>query len=679
MSASFAINGRFLMQDATGVQRYALNVARALDAVLGADAQIPIIAPAGAADPGLHHVPLLQSGWLSGHAWEQVVLPALWRGRLLNLCNTAPAVKSDQIVCIHDANIFAAPDSYSRIFRSVYHNLQPRLARHSARIATVSHAAARQLARHLPIRVEDIAVLPNGHEHALSWDPTLAQIAPKFLADTFTANNRRFVLALGSRARHKNLALLVKAADGLDELGIDVVIAGGDAGIFAPGTLEERPNIHLMGRVSDHDLAYLLDRALCLVFPSLTEGFGLPIVEAMARGCPVVASHSASMPEVCGDAALLASPFDPAAWISHIRALNGSPQLSRDLVGRGHEQVQHFSWSQTANGYLQLLEQPAAQLSTYRAPATVASRMTAVVATRGRPDIVTATVRHLLATQVLKPEAFIVSCVELSDAGDLVSDPNVTIVTGPPGLAAQRNTALANLPASTEVVAFFDDDFVADKNWLAITMRTFRDESQVVAFTGRVVADGIKGPGISFEEALRMVETASPDDKTWTEPYSPYGCNMAFRVSAIGEIRFDERLVLYGWLEDRDFAAALSKRGGRLVKSAEAFGVHMGAKNGRVSGERLGYSQIVNPLYMLRKGTMTLVKVADHILCNMASNFGRAAWPEPFVDRRGRVRGNLLAILDVLRGRLEPERAEALPATTNRSARAGWKWRRDDV
>jgi glycosyltransferase involved in cell wall biosynthesis len=679
MSASFAINGRFLMQDATGVQRYALNVARALDAELAADAQIPIIAPTGAVDPGLRHVPLLQSGWLSGHAWEQIVLPALWRGRLLNLCNTAPAVKSDQIVCIHDANIFAAPDSYSRIFRSVYHSLQPRLVRHSARIATVSHAAARQLARHLPIRVEDIAVLPNGHEHALSWDPTLAQIAPKFLADAFTANNRRFVLALGSRARHKNLALLVKAADGLDELGIDVVIAGGDAGIFAPGTLEERPNIRLMGRVSDHDLAYLLERALCLVFPSLTEGFGLPIVEAMARGCPVVASHSASMPEVCGDAALLASPFDPAAWISHIRALKGSPQLSRDLVGRGHEQVRHFSWSQTAKGYLQLLEQPAAQLSTYRAPRPVASRMTAVVATRGRPDIVTATVRHLLATQVLKPEAFIVSCVELSDAGDLVSDPNVTIVTGPPGLAAQRNTALANLPASTEVVAFFDDDFVADKNWLAATMRTFRDESQIVAFTGRVVADGIKGPGINFEEALRMVETASSDDKTWTEPYSPYGCNMAFRVSAIGEIRFDERLVLYGWLEDRDFAAALAKRGGRLVRSAEAFGVHMGAKSGRVSGERLGYSQIANPLYMLRKGTMTLVKVADHILSNMASNFGRAAWPEPFVDRRGRVRGNLLAIWDVLRGRLEPERAEALPTTTNGPARAGWKWRRDDV
>jgi hypothetical protein len=105
----------------------------------------------------------------------------------------------------------------------------------------------------------------------------------------------------------------------------------------------------------------------------------------------------------------------------------------------------------------------------------------------------------------------------------------------------------------------------------------------------------------------------------------------------------------------------------------------MGAKNGRVSGQRLGYSQIANPLYMLRKGTMTLVKVADHILCNMASNFGRAAWPEPFVDRRGRVRGNLLAIWDVLRGRLEPERAEALPTTTNGPARAGWKWRRDDV
>jgi GT2 family glycosyltransferase len=144
------------------------------------------------------------------------------------------------------------------------------------------------------------------------------------------------------------------------------------------------------------------------------------------------------------------------------------------------------------------------------------------------------------------------------------------------------------------------------------------------------------------------------------EPFSPYGCNMAFRLSAIGDLRFDERLVLYGWLEDRDFGAALAKRGGRLIKCASARGVHMGVKSGRVAGDRLGYSQVVNPIYMLRKGTMTAGQVAGQLFRNIMSNLVFAVRPEPFIDRRGRLRGNFKGFLDVLRGRLEPERAAAI-------------------
>lgn len=289
-----------------------------------------------------------------------------------------------------------------------------------------------------------------------------------------------------------------------------------------------------------------------------------------------------------------------------------------------------------------------------------------VVATRGRPDVVARTVRHLLATQTHRPEAVIVSCVDLADAGQLLEDPGVTVLTGPPGLAAQRNTALANLSPATEVVAFFDDDFVADKDWLSVAAAIFRDESQVVGFTGRLVADGINGPGITFEAAARLVEAAPASSWTWIEPYSPYGCNMAFRVSAVGDTRFDERLVLYGWLEDRDFSALLAKKGGRLVKGADAIGVHMGVKSGRVSGERLGYSQIANPLYMLAKGTISTAVAASHMGSNMASNFGRALWQEPFVDRRGRMRGNITALADLLLGRLQPERAASYRVKTTR-------------
>jgi cellulose synthase/poly-beta-1,6-N-acetylglucosamine synthase-like glycosyltransferase len=284
-----------------------------------------------------------------------------------------------------------------------------------------------------------------------------------------------------------------------------------------------------------------------------------------------------------------------------------------------------------------------------------------VVATLGRPEVVTTMLKYLLETQYLKPANTIVSCTVPEDAGDAVDLPTVKIVTGPPGSSTQRNTGLKAVPPGIDVVVFFDDDFVPDTDWLAAAARTFRDEPDVVGFTGDVLADGIKGPGLSFDEAFHIVENAERSAPSWRiEPFSPYGCNMAFRVSAIGDLRFDERLVFYGWLEDRDFSGALAKRGGRLIKCSSARGVHLGIKRGRVSGDRFGYSQVVNPIYMLGKGTMTFGQVAGQIFRNVASNIALAVRPEPFIDRRGRLRGNLRGFADVLRGRIEPERAATI-------------------
>lgn len=657
--SSFAINGRFLTHNATGVQRYAMNVVRAIDAQVPANKTIRLVAPNDAHDPELERIKTSRFGPLSGHLWEQTTLPARYRGPLLNLCNTGPALKADQVVCIHDANIFSAPDSYSRSFRELYRRLQPVLVQRSTRIVTVSHAAARQLARHLPIEAKDIAILSNGHEHALAWNSALANTAPRLVESRIASRGRVFIVAIGSQARHKNLILLIEMAEALDRLGIDIVVVGGDAGIFALSDQQSRRNVHWPGRLADDDLAYLLEHALCLAFPSLAEGFGLPIVEAMARGCPVISSDCASMPEVCGDAALLASPRVARQWLDHIKTLQGSQQLRADLIGRGRDQIQKFTWRETASQYLQLMEHAPAPCRKSTVP-TTPTRTSVVIATRGRPSVVEQTVKHLLDNQSQKPLELIISCVEKSDAGSLVGDHRVKVLTGPAGLAAQRNTALAALSAEAELVVFFDDDFVAHRDWIASAGQAFKDESQVVGFTGRVVADGIRGPGITFDEAATAVANARRGVGSWQEPFSPYGCNMAFRISAIGPLRFDERLVLYGWLEDRDFAAALSKGGGRLVKSDDAIGAHMGVKGGRVSGRRLGYSQVVNPLYMLSKGTMKPREVITHVACNMAINLVRAARPEAFIDRRGRAVGNLVAIMDIVRGRLQPERAAFL-------------------
>jgi GT2 family glycosyltransferase len=370
------------------------------------------------------------------------------------------------------------------------------------------------------------------------------------------------------------------------------------------------------------------------------------------------------MPEVCGNAALMASPDDPSAWIHQVRRLTNSADLRQELIERGRERLPLFSWANSAAGYLELMHEPKRSITSPLGMEHPLPKIAVVIATLGRPRVVTATLKHLLATQKLRPATIIVSCVSPDDAGEAADLPSVTTIIGTSGLAAQRNAALAALPPETDIVVFFDDDFVADADWLSVAAKTFRDQPDVVGFTGHVLADDIKGPGLSFDDAIKLLET-SDRSTSWSrlESYSPYGCNMAFRLSAVRDLKFDERLVLYGWLEDRDFGAALAKHGGKLIKCAGACGVHMGVKSGRVSGDRLGYSQIANPIYMLRKGTMTYRQVAGQLFRNVASNVSGSLRPEPFIDRRGRLRGNLKGFADIMRGRIEPERAQTISSS----------------
>jgi glycosyltransferase involved in cell wall biosynthesis len=346
----FVINGRFYSQPTTGVQRYAREITLALDGLLrDANGRGLILAPDNAAAIApLQTIDVQRVGPLDGHVWEQLVLPLRAEMPILNLCNTAPAATARQIVCMHDANVFIEPGSYSLAFRQVYHALLPWLARRATTLTSVSKASALQLAAHLPVAARDIVVLPNGHEHVFRWNAAASRLAGHVGA------RRPFVLLLGSRAKHKNAGLILDQADALDALGLDLVVAGGGAGIFSKAVLLDRPNVAMLGVVSDDDLAFLYSRAHCLAFPSLTEGFGLPIVEAMALGCPVIASDRASMPEVCGSAALLAAPDDVAAWHAHFVALTGSATLADDLRGRGREQVRRFSWTESARGYLEI-------------------------------------------------------------------------------------------------------------------------------------------------------------------------------------------------------------------------------------------------------------------------------------------------------------------------------------
>ncbi|MDR3494890.1 MAG: glycosyltransferase [Ancalomicrobiaceae bacterium] len=282
------------------------------------------------------------------------------------------------------------------------------------------------------------------------------------------------------------------------------------------------------------------------------------------------------------------------------------------------------------------------------------------IATRGRPQLLGAIV-DLVRQQTLPPTRLIIACTSPADVAPLAAAADLHIVEGPPGLARQRNAILDRLPRGTEFVAFLDDDFVPHRDWLRSVVEAFRADPALACVTGNVIADGINGPGLAIDDALRLIErTSPPGQRGVIEGYSPYGCNMAFRWSAIQSLRFDERLVLYGWLEDKDFGARVAQRCGRLVKLGSAIGVHLGSKTGRVSGRRLGYSQVMNPYYMHRKGTMTAPDAARQVLRNVSANLAKSLASEPYIDRRGRLSGNLMAVGDILLGRCTPERAGQL-------------------
>jgi glycosyltransferase involved in cell wall biosynthesis len=164
---------------------------------------------------------------------------------------------------------------------------------------------------------------------------------------------RPYVLLLGSRAKHKNIQIVLAGAESLDKAAIDIVVCGASSNIFSNNSADSiAPNIHYAGYVSDDDLAALYQGALCLAFPSKTEGFGIPVLEAMARGCPVVSSNAASLIEVGGDAVLSIDPGNPADWRDAIIGLCGDRNLRMSLIAKGRKRAMLFSWKRTARVYL---------------------------------------------------------------------------------------------------------------------------------------------------------------------------------------------------------------------------------------------------------------------------------------------------------------------------------------
>ena len=288
-------------------------------------------------------------------------------------------------------------------------------------------------------------------------------------------------------------------------------------------------------------------------------------------------------------------------------------------------------------------------------------RLCVGIASAGRRRTLEVTLRHL-ARQSRLPDTLYL-CAVGEDPNRIVLEAlpfPVVQVPSAKGLTIQRN-AILDAAADADAILFLDDDFLCAADYLARAEDLLTEHPDIAMLTGRVLADGIKGPGLSVAEAESILEYAPRGTDDTRDVHNGYGCNMVVRMTAAVGLRFDEGLPLYGWLEDVDFSRRLAERG-RVVRADALRGIHLGVKSGRSPGRQLGYSQIANPVRLVRAGTMAPHRALSIMLRNILANVVRSPRPEPWVDRYGRLRGNLHGLADLVLGRLDAMKAATMGA-----------------
>ncbi|WP_415872551.1 glycosyltransferase family 4 protein [Burkholderia ubonensis] len=343
----------------TGVQRVGYELAVAFARLFPDGGSLSLLLPSNVHDDVVFPGAKLTSRWLKGSLWEQFALPfAIGERTLLSLCNMGPLFARRQVLMVHDVAVYDLPENYSWKYRLWYRVAYAILRRRVRHIVTVSEFSKQRIMERLNIAESCISVIQNGVDH-------FDRIVPDArILSRLNLRNGNFVLIVGSLSVGKNLARVLAA---VEQLGSNhgwqfVVVGGCDLRVFnskAKSDFDLSTGIVTAGFVSDGELKALYEHAGCFLFPSLYEGFGLPPLEAMYCGCPVIASREAALPEVCGDAAMYCDAWSVDDIAVKVTQMMTDHVTRESLRARGLARARDFRWDVSARQLLDVLERQA--------------------------------------------------------------------------------------------------------------------------------------------------------------------------------------------------------------------------------------------------------------------------------------------------------------------------------
>lgn len=350
--ALVVINARFLTQNVTGVQRFAIEICKILKNKFAKDIIFltpkNIIQKEVAKELGAHII-----GDNCGHIWEQIDLPLYLKKHgnplLINFCNTAPLFYKNKIITIHDVGFETYPKTYSKKFLYFYKWLIPRIIKSSKKVITVSNFSKDEIIRFYGTAKDKIEVVYNavGSNFKHKVDKNLG--------------NRNYFLAVSSLNYRKNLPLVLEAFEVFSERHSNYelyIIGDVDSKSFNSLNLDRYKRIRgieLLGRLSDEQLIEYYSNAIAFIYPSFYEGFGIPPLEAQCCDCPSIVSNTSCLKEVFSESVLYCDPQESSSLVSQMMAITETAYRNR-LIDLGKVNRRKYNWSDSAEKIFNIIK-----------------------------------------------------------------------------------------------------------------------------------------------------------------------------------------------------------------------------------------------------------------------------------------------------------------------------------